>query len=88
MKAFLLLLCILFISCRKFPPYYCRDVRDCTYDAQNGEAICVYDGETGMYCAYSDRRCPSGFRFWEGLSGPASNKCVDPQLLPKDGGAD
>lgn len=86
MRQFVLLMALLQMTCTPAPRLYCRDVRDCIGDGEAREAICAYDGSTGMYCAYSDKNCPSGFRYWEYVSGPVSNKCVDPKFLPTDGG--
>jgi hypothetical protein len=88
MKSILLGLSVLATTCVPDVRLYCRDARDCMVDADPRESICAYDGSTGMYCAFTDRNCPSGFRYWRVGSGPNNNKCVDPQYVPKDGGTD
>jgi hypothetical protein len=88
MRPILLALSVLATTCTSDIRIYCRDARDCISEAGAREAICAYDGSTGMYCAFADRNCPSGFRYWKAGSGSNNNKCVDPQYVPKDGGTD
>jgi hypothetical protein len=66
--------------------YYCLYDENCA--EEQGE-ICVFDGETGKYCAIVDTACPSG-RKWV-LAGKTNHncECVPPELLPApDGGVD
>lgn len=72
-------------GCRKPLAWLCIDVEDCTVShKERSDSICLFDGITGPYCAHPDRDCPSGWR-WSEYS-RASEECVDPALLAKDGG--
>jgi hypothetical protein len=65
----------------------CTEDRVCT-DRERNPGLCIYDGKTGRYCAIPTQVCPSKYR-WDGSAPKAiEGKCVDPALIPVDGGTD
>jgi hypothetical protein len=68
--------------------YYCPRFDYCTLLAQMPDApfACLYDGETGTFCAQPDDRCASGYRWYRFSRPELANLCVEPNLTPMDGG--
>jgi hypothetical protein len=58
--------------------FYCSDDENCRTTISGG--LCLFDGDTGSYCAGPDEECPSGFRWMEGRN-EIEYTCVDPALL-------
>jgi hypothetical protein len=67
---------------------YCNDPRFCPRLTGQPYLYCLFDGDTGTYCALPDDQCASKLR-WYRLSRPEiANQCVDPSLVGQDGGMD
>ena len=66
------------------PPVVCKTDKLCILKDET-QGICLDSPESIRYCAFPDTECPSKWR-WSGLSGKASKQCVDPSLIPPDGG--
>ena len=62
------------------PPYLCNNEYQCS--AGRTESFhCIFDGDTGRYCAAVDNSCPSGLR-WDGTAlDKLAGQCVDPSLV-------
>ena len=77
-------------GCRGTAPfvYECNVDVSCESKNEPGRR-CLFDGDTGGYCARPDTSCPSGYR-WINLALPKiANQCVDPPLVTApDAGAD
>ena len=61
----------------------------CGYDIQchrpsNPGGRCIFDGDSGAYCADPDGSCRSGLRWSQTALDSLSGKCVDPILLRAD----
>ena len=64
----------------------CNNDHSCMHPGEPGWR-CLFDGDTGAYCARPDTSCPSGYR-WGSVSQPKiADQCLDPSLAPVDGGA-
>ena len=64
---------------------YCNTTEQCMNSAER-DAFCLFDGVTGTYCVLPDSTCPSQYRWWERSRPALSEKCVEPDLLTRDGG--
>ena len=65
-------------GCSPSVPAYCQDDVRCTL---RGGGSCLYDHSTGMYCAYSDKDCSSGYRWSPNAARYIADECVDSSVL-------
>jgi len=71
----------------------CLPTQTCTEDVQCVgpelfPGLCLYDGQTGRYCAIQTRACPSMWRWNVDADRSIRESCVPPELVPPDAGAD
>jgi hypothetical protein len=74
------------MACYEWKPLICKSDRVCI-TADEVEGLCIQADNKVKYCAFPAADCPSGWR-WLVFSDEYSNKCVDPALVPRDGGVD
>lgn len=87
MKSILAIALLLIMSGCEDIVIQCREDRQCA-DNEGNPGLCIYDGNTGNYCAIRTEVCPSKYR-WGGAAPKAIQlKCVDQALIPPDGGTD
>ena len=68
-------------GCISPPPLlYCLRDKNCS-DSEHRDSHCIYDGDSGAYCADKDNDCSSGFRWSIGSPKNLIGACVDPALL-------
>lgn len=67
-------------------PIYCSIDRQCSGDTFPG-ARCVFDGDTGKFCARPDASCASGFRWSNFARRDLADECVDPSFLTNQSGS-
>jgi len=77
-----LLLMTLVGGCRTFDPLYC--VYDSNCELKNLSGRCMFDGDTGAYCAWPAPDCPSGMRWDRTARARLAGECVDSRLLIYD----
>lgn len=65
----------------------CTDAHRCLYTSEAIPGRCVFDGNTGCYCAFPTVVCPSGYKWFSGVPEALARKCVTPNLLPPDAGS-
>jgi hypothetical protein len=68
--------------------HYCPRFDACPIITQEKDGVfaCLFDGETGMYCAVPDASCASGYRWHMYSRHEIARQCVDPSLNQTDGG--
>lgn len=78
---------LLLSHCRDIPPYECPRGRDlfCN-EAAGGRCLVAADGRS--YCAYSAPDCMTMLRWSPQAAKQYAGQCIDPALIPKDGGVD
>ena len=61
-------------------PLYCGADIQCNRSSDPG-GRCVFDGDSGAYCAQPDKSCSSGLRWSQTALDSLAEQCVDPVLL-------
>jgi hypothetical protein len=65
-------------------PGYCGADIQCSHGRDEPGWRCIFDGDSGAYCAQPDTSCPSGLRWSQSALESLIGKCVDPALLVVD----
>jgi hypothetical protein len=69
------------------PPLPCERDVDCYIRNMIGW-VCLDDGRGTSYCAYRVIDCPTGLRWEDDAAKDLRGRCVRPEMLSPDGGAD
>ena len=64
-------------------PSYCFNDVQCNLEGRRGWR-CVFDGDSGTYCAQPEESCSSKLRWSNYGLATLAGKCVDPALLSVD----
>jgi len=77
--SWLLILCA--VGCyNPLPTAYCTYDSFCLSNVHPG-GRCLFDGDSGKYCAFPDSSCPSGYRWNEFARRSIAELCIDPVVL-------
>lgn len=75
------------VGCIDIPPVICESDYFCVTKAGiDGRCVPWSDGR--KYCIFPSSTCPSSWQWSDRATDELKNKCVDPSMVPLDGGVD